>query len=200
MTCSKEGWAPWALMGGGAIPHRTVNKHRPEKAGVASPLPVCLERGKLVTVAVAPRRTLNKNKACGARWMLGSLLRSAINKASSNSWLTVVGRWATASDRHSQSCLQTLFFFLFSFDETTTELQPHAKRLTETVLHLNLGYFVVFYFFVCFVFFPFDEMAELLLRNYLQNWRLGTNSKIIKTDTLLHWNLGIFFLIQSLSV
>jgi hypothetical protein len=43
-----------------------------------------------------------------------------------------------------------------------TELQHHAERLTETVLHLNLGNFVVFSFwlFVCFVlgfFFPFDE-------------------------------------------
>jgi hypothetical protein len=42
--------------------------------------------------------------------MLSSLLRSAINKASSNSWLTAAGRWATASDRYSQNCLQTLFF------------------------------------------------------------------------------------------
>jgi hypothetical protein len=43
-----------------------------------------------------------------------------------------------------------------------TELKPHAERLTETVLHLNLGYFVVC-FFVCFfvlffgVFFPLSR-------------------------------------------
>jgi hypothetical protein len=88
--------------------------------------------------------------------VLSSLLRSVINKASSNSWLTAVGRWAKASDIHSQNCLHTLFFsfFLFSsFDETTTKLQPHAERLTETVLHLHLGYFVVYSLF-CFVLFP----------------------------------------------
>jgi hypothetical protein len=34
-----------------------------------------------------------------------------INKASSNSWMTAAGRWATASDRSSQSCPQSLFFF-----------------------------------------------------------------------------------------
>jgi hypothetical protein len=56
-----------------------------------------------------------------------------INKASSNSRLTAVGRQATASDSHSQNCLQTLFFFLSSFDETTTELHLHAEKLTETI-------------------------------------------------------------------
>jgi hypothetical protein len=34
-----------------------------------------------------------------------------INKASSNSRLTAAGRWAIASDSHSQNCLQTLSFF-----------------------------------------------------------------------------------------
>jgi hypothetical protein len=33
-----------------------------------------------------------------------------INNASSNSRLTAVGRWATATDSHSQNCLQTLLF------------------------------------------------------------------------------------------
>jgi hypothetical protein len=68
-------------------------------------------------------------------------LRSAINKACSSSWLTVGGRWAAASDRHSQSCLQTLFFF--SFDETTTELllrhqHQDAEGLTPKLLWLKL--------------------------------------------------------------
>jgi hypothetical protein len=38
-----------------------------------------------------------------------------------------------------------------SFDETMTELQPHAERLTETGLHLNLGYLGFFCLFVCLV-------------------------------------------------
>jgi hypothetical protein len=41
-------------------------------------------------------------------------------------------------------------FFLSSFDETRTELHLHAEKLTETVLHLNLGHFVVFFCFVVF--------------------------------------------------
>jgi hypothetical protein len=49
-----------------------------------------------------------------------------------------------------------------------TELGPDAEGLTETVLHLNLGYFVLF----CFVFFPFDETTELLLRCQHQDWKL----------------------------
>jgi hypothetical protein len=39
-------------------------------------------------------------------------------------------------------------FFFFSFDETMTELGLDAEGLTETVLHLNLGFFCLF----CFVF------------------------------------------------
>jgi hypothetical protein len=38
------------------------------------------------------------------------------------------------------------FFFSSSFDETTTELGLDAEGLTETILHLNLGYFMF-----CFV-------------------------------------------------
>jgi hypothetical protein len=33
---------------------------QPEKEGIAPLLPVCLEREKLVTVVIPPRRTLNK--------------------------------------------------------------------------------------------------------------------------------------------
>jgi hypothetical protein len=98
-----------------------------------------------------------------------------INKASSNSRLKAAGRQATATDSHSQNCLQTLFFFLPTFDETTTELHLHAEKLTETVLHLNLGHFVGFFLVLfCVVlffrFFPFDDTTtELLLRHHLQD-------------------------------
>jgi hypothetical protein len=106
-----------------------------------------------------------------------------INNASSNSRLTAAGRQAIAADSHSQTCLQNLFFFsLPTFDETKTELHLHAEKLTETVLHLNLGHFVGFFLFCfvwfCFilvfpVFFPYDETTtELLLRHYLHDWRL----------------------------
>jgi hypothetical protein len=50
------------------------------------------------------------------------------------------------------------YFFFSSFDDTTTELELHAEGLNETVLHLNLGYFVLFCFgfgfcLFCFLFF-----------------------------------------------
>jgi hypothetical protein len=45
-----------------------------------------------------------------------------------------------------------------------TELGLDAEGLTETVLHLNLGFLFVCLF--VFSFFPFDEkMTELLLRH-----------------------------------
>jgi hypothetical protein len=104
-----------------------------------------------------------------------------INNASSNSRLTAAGRQATAADKHSQTCLQTLFFFLFSlttFDEKTTELHLNVEKLTETVLHLNLGHFVGFFLFCfvwfCFIlFFTYDEATtKQHLRHNLQDWKL----------------------------
>jgi hypothetical protein len=79
------------------------------------------------------RRTLNKQRLQG---QVSAKLTPEIyiNKASSNSRLTAAGRQATDADSHSQNCLQTLFFFLFSFptfDETTTELRLHAEKLTK---------------------------------------------------------------------
>jgi hypothetical protein len=76
---------------------------------------------------------------------------NCINKASSNSRVTAASRQATASDIHSQNCLQTLFL-LSSFDETTNKLHMHAEKVIETVLHLNLGHFVGFFLCVCVLF------------------------------------------------
>jgi hypothetical protein len=92
---------------------------------------------------------------------------TCINKASSNIRLTAVGRQATAADSHSQTYLQTLFFSLSTFNEKTTELHLHAEKLTETVLHLNLGHFVDF--FVCFVLCSFVLFYFSPLMRQLQN-------------------------------
>jgi hypothetical protein len=78
--------------------------------------------------------------------------------------------------------------FFSSFDETTTEVGLDAEGLTETVLHLNLGFicFDVLWFgflFVClFCFFPFDETkAELLPRHQHQDWRMkNTTPKLLR--------------------
>jgi hypothetical protein len=98
-----------------------------------------------------------------------------INNASSDSRLTAVGRQVTATDSNSQTCLQILFFSLPIFDEKTTKLQLHTEKLTETVLYLNLGHFVGFFFvqFCSTLCFPFDETTiEQHLRHHLQDWRL----------------------------
>jgi hypothetical protein len=72
-----------------------------------------------------------------------------INNASSNIRLTAAGRQATAADTILRT-VSRLFFSLFlpTFEERTTKLQLHAEKLTETVLHLNVGHLVEF-FFLC---------------------------------------------------
>jgi hypothetical protein len=80
-----------------------------------------------------------------------------INNASSNSRLTAGGRQATVEDTILRT-VPRLFFFLClpTFDERTTELHLHTEKLTETVLHLNLGNLVGFFFVrVCVVLFYF---------------------------------------------
>jgi hypothetical protein len=65
-THSKEGGAPWVpKRKGGAIPHRTVNKQAGQRRQEWWHTPSNLVEGKLVTVAVAPRRTLNKQSLRG---------------------------------------------------------------------------------------------------------------------------------------
>jgi hypothetical protein len=76
-----------------------------------------------------------------------------INNASSNSRLTAAGKQATAADTIHRTVSRLFFFSLPTFDEKTTELHLHAEKLTETVLHLNLGHFVGFSF--CAVLFYF---------------------------------------------
>jgi hypothetical protein len=107
--------------------------------------------GRLVTVAVAPRRTLSKQSLWG---QVSAKLTPeiSINNASSYSRLT-------AADHEPQPqiaihrTVSRLFFFLFfsSFDETTTELELEAEGLK---FHLNLGFLFCFvfgfWFFVCF--------------------------------------------------
>jgi hypothetical protein len=81
-----------------------------------------------------------------------------INNITSNSRLTAAGRKATAADTILRTVSRHFFFSLFlpTFDERTTELHLHAEKLTETVLHLNLGHLVGFCFVrVCVVLFYF---------------------------------------------
>jgi hypothetical protein len=65
--------------------------------------------GKLVAVAIVLRRTLSKQSLQG-HVSVKLTPEICINKASSNSRLTAAGRQAAASESHSQTRLQTLFF------------------------------------------------------------------------------------------
>jgi hypothetical protein len=100
---------------------------------------------------------LGKGKACSRGSHTGELKRLqgqvsvkltpeiCINNASSNSRLTAVGRQATAADTIHRTVSRLLLFSLPTFDEKTTKLHLHAEKLTETVLHLNLGHLVGFF-------------------------------------------------------
>jgi hypothetical protein len=109
--------------------------------------------------------------------------------------MTAVSRQATAADSHSQNCLQTLCFFsLLSlylwWDNNWTT--PACWKSTETVLHLNLGHFVSFFFVLCgFGLFYFSPLMRELQKNI---W--GTISKIggWGTNTKIAFELGVFFI------
>jgi hypothetical protein len=90
-----------------------------------------------------------------------------INNNSGNSSLTAAGKQDTATDTILRTVSRLFSFSLPTFDKKTTKLHLHAEKLTETVLHLNVGHFVHFFFLLSY---PFDETTtEQHLRNH---WRL----------------------------
>jgi hypothetical protein len=85
-----------------------------------------------------------------------------------------------------------------------TELGLDAEGLTESVLYFNLEIFcfVLFCFYFWVIFFCFFSPLMRQQQNLFSdtNTRTGgwsTNTKIIKSETLLHLNLGIFLLLLS---
>jgi hypothetical protein len=91
------------------------------------------------------------------------------------------------------------FLCLPTFDERTTELHLQAEKFTETVLHLNLGHLVGFFFVrVGVVLFYF--MCPLWWDNYRATseapspgLETETDTQIMKTENSLHLNLEIFW-------
>jgi peptide deformylase len=81
--------------------------------------------------------------------------------------MTAAGRQATATDSIHRPVSRPFFFSLTTFDEKTTELHLHAEKLTETVLHLNLGHLVGFFFLVLcsFVLFYVTPLMRQLQNN-----------------------------------
>jgi hypothetical protein len=88
-----------------------------------------------------------------------------INNASSNSRMTAVVRQATAAGTIHRTVSRLFFFSLPIFDEKTTELHLHAEKLTETVLHLNLGHFVGFLVLCSFVLLYASPLMRQLQNN-----------------------------------
>jgi RES domain-containing protein len=119
-----------------------------------------LERGRLVTAAIrwkAPHESGRGALLMPKRWQLqkagraiywrkqkGHASRRTQNKQSLQQQMADSSRLVDHSLRYTFTKLSpdSLFFFLF-FDETTT---PDAEGLTETVLHLNLGFVFGFCF------------------------------------------------------
>jgi hypothetical protein len=129
-----------------------------------------------------------------------------INNTSSNTRLTAAGSWAKDSDSHSQNCLCTLFFFSLPL----MRQQPNYTCMLKNLLKLYCTWtwdtlWVFFFILCCFVFFSFFSHLMRQWQNYfwdtisrIGGW--GTNTKIIKTETLLHLNLEIYlfyFIFQS---
>jgi hypothetical protein len=125
-----------------------------------------LGKGKACRSGIAHRRTLRKQSLWG---QVSAKLTPeiCINNTSSNSRLTAAGRQATATDNILRTISRLFFFSLPTFAETTTKLHLHAEKLTETVLHLNLGHFVGFFF--CFVLCGFVLLYVSPLMRQLQN-------------------------------
>jgi hypothetical protein len=121
-----------------------------------------------------------------------------INKPSSNSRLTAVGRWATASDSHSQNWIQTLFLSLYLWWHNNRAI-PACWKTYWNCIAFKLGtlcgvYFVLCCFSFALLFYPLMRQQQ----NYFWDttsrtgdW--GAKTKIIKNETLLHLNLEIFF-------
>jgi hypothetical protein len=118
--------------------------------------------------------------------------------------LYCIWTWDTCGGFFCLFCTVLFCFVFLPFDEMMTELHLHGEKLTETVLHLNLGHFVVFLLLLfcavlfCFFFVLFFSPLMRQWQNYV--WDIisriggwGMNTKIIKTETLLHLNLEIFF-------
>jgi hypothetical protein len=103
---------------------------RPKKAGAVSPLPVSLERGKLVAEAHA-QETMSKQSLQGQE-SVKLTPEICINKASSNRRLTAVGRQATAAD----TILRTVSRLFFSFSLPLMKKQPNYTCILKNLLKL----------------------------------------------------------------
>jgi hypothetical protein len=106
-----------------------------------------------------------------------------------------VGRQATAADSHSQTCLQTFFSLYLWWENNRTT--PACWKTYWNCIAFELGTLGGLFFFWC----SFILLYVFPLMRQLQSniWGIicktvawGTNTKILKTETLLHLNLEVF--------
>jgi hypothetical protein len=176
-------------MGDDPFPMWAVNKHAGLRKWVQCHLPHVLGKGKACSSGILPRKTLSKQSLWG---QVSAKLTPevCINKASSNSWLTAVGRQATASDSHSQNCLQTLFFFPFFFlwwDNNQTT--PACWKTYWNCIAFELGTLCGVFCCCCYCFLlPFEET----MKHHLQDWRLRDEHQNYYDWNFIAFELGDF--------
>jgi hypothetical protein len=107
--------------------------------------------------------------------------------------LTAAGRWATAADTILRT-VSRLFFFPLPF----MRQQPNYTSMLKNLLKLYCiwTWDTLWHFLFCFVFSPLmrqqqNHFWDTIYR--IGGW--GMNTKIIKTETLLHLKLEIFILL-----
>jgi hypothetical protein len=160
--------------------------------------PSVLAKGKACSSGIVQRRTLSKESLLG---QVSAKLTPeiCINNATSNSRLTAVGGQATATDSHSQTGLQTLFFLSpYLWWENNWATPACWKTYWNCIAfeHGTLcGVLVLFPFLCGFVLFYVTPLMRQLQNNIwdtvsrIGGW--GMNTKIIKTETSVHLNLEV---------
>jgi hypothetical protein len=169
---------------------------RESRCSVTSPS--VLGKGKACSSGIVYRRTLSKQSQCGQ----GSVKLTpeiCINKSSSNSRLTAVGRRATVADSHSQNCLQTLFFsFLLPYlwwdnNQTTSA----CSKTYWNCIAFELGILCRGLFVLCgFVLFYFSPlMRQLRTISETQSPGLeaeGWTPKLLRLKLYCIWTWGLY--------
>jgi hypothetical protein len=120
---------------------------------------------------------------------------SCINKASSNSRLTAAGRWAAASDSHSQNCLQALFVFSLSLPLMKQQLN-YTGMLKKILKLYCIWTWDTLWYFVWFGLVWFFSPLMRQWQNYF--WAIsriggwGANIKIIRLKRYCMWTWRFF--------
>jgi hypothetical protein len=121
-----------------------------------------------------------------------------INNAASR--LTAVGRQATATDSHSQTCLQTLFFLSPYLWRENNQITPACWKTYWNCIAFELGTLCGYFVCVCVCSYVLLYVSPLMRQLQNSIWGIisriqcwGKDTKIIQTETSLHLNLEVVF-------